>query len=69
MFQLKLHKVSETLTSVGLKRYQIQLFVFSNCMNFYLRGFNSAYMYSHNNKVKPVQFFPSASFADKKRRE
>lgn len=49
MFQLKLHKISETLISAGLRGCQIQLFDFnSNYMNFHLRIFNFAYMYYQN---------------------
>lgn len=68
-FQLKLHKISETLTSASLRGCQIQLFDFnSNCMNFHLGIFNSAYMYYHN-KVKAVQFFPKANSTDMKEKK
>lgn len=68
-FQLKLHKISETLTSASLRGCQIQLFdCISNCMNFHLGIFNSAYVYYHN-KVKAVQFFPRANFTDKKEKK
>lgn len=68
-FQLKLHKISETLTSASLRGCQIQLFDFnSNCMNFHLGIFNSAYVYYHN-KVKAVQFFPRANFSGKKEKK
>lgn len=68
-FQLKLHKISETLTSASLRGCQIQLFDFnSSCINFHLGIFNSSYVYYHN-KVKAVQFFPRANFTDKKEKK
>lgn len=69
MFPLKLHKISETLTSADLRGFQIQLFDFnSNHMNFHLGVLNSAYMYYHN-KVKAVRFFQSANSLLRKRRK
>lgn len=67
-FELKLHKISETLTiswPQGNVKYSCLFLTIT--MNFHLGIFSSAYMYiCYHSRVKGVQFFPSADFTDKK---